>query len=388
MNKHEFKNEIKLLISSNQEGDYWDFKQCHHSNTANLLHDIICMANNRVDRNAYIIFGVTDKDIEIVGIENDPNRRTQQQFIDQLKGKDFAGGIRPKIELISLNLCDHEIDVLIVENTDDTPYYLTSDYRDKDRLVRANYIYTRVRDTNTDINKSADVNHVEYLWKKRFLLNKPPLEQIKNKISHKEEWQQEGSHYYNIYNPEFTIHIEEEECGEDPEFYAYAMYNESVYYKSLEIRCYNTKLYSDQVVVLDSGRYKTPIPNWEFLHFDSDSLYTDYAFKYFIKTDIDYKLVEFLFNSTNHEELIAHRRLSEVILIFENLLEKNEFMNYLKSNHNELDNFIKEDNRTYRRIENNNELASQGIIEKLKTGKALNKILEKFRQNNFLIINR
>ncbi|MDD9783128.1 ATP-binding protein [Priestia megaterium] len=388
MNEHEFENEITLLISSKQEGDYWDFKQCHHSNTANLLHDIICMANNRVDRNAYIIFGVADKDTEIVGIENDPNRRTQQQIVDQLKYKDFAGGIRPRIELRTLNLLDHKIDVLVVENTNDTPYYLTKDYKDQGRIVRANYIYTRVRDTNTDINKSADINHVEYLWKKRFLLNKPPLEQIMKKIQNKNEWKQEGSDYYNIYNPEFTIHIEDEEGRAHPEFYAYAMYNESVSYRNLEIKCYNTRLYSHQIVVLDSGRYTAPIPNREFLHFDSNSWHADYAFRYFIKTDIEYKLVEFLFDPTDHEEVIAHRRLCGVVVLFNDSLEKDEFIAYLKSNRNELDSFIKEDDRTYGGIEPNNELARQDIIEKLKTGKALNKMLERFRQNNFLEVYR
>ena len=29
-------------------------------------------------------------------------------------------------------------------------------------------LYTRIGDTNTDIDKSADINHIEYLWKKRF----------------------------------------------------------------------------------------------------------------------------------------------------------------------------------------------------------------------------
>lgn len=47
----------------------------------------------------------------------------------------------------------------------DTPYYLTSDFRDKERVVRANHIYTRVSDVNTDIDKSADKHIVEALWK-------------------------------------------------------------------------------------------------------------------------------------------------------------------------------------------------------------------------------
>lgn len=44
------RDEVITLISSRREDDYWDFKEKHHINRADLLHDIICMANNRVDR--------------------------------------------------------------------------------------------------------------------------------------------------------------------------------------------------------------------------------------------------------------------------------------------------------------------------------------------------
>lgn len=36
----------KMLIGRGAEGRYWDFKQSWHSNNADLLKDIICMANN------------------------------------------------------------------------------------------------------------------------------------------------------------------------------------------------------------------------------------------------------------------------------------------------------------------------------------------------------
>ena len=38
--------EINKLILLQQEGEYWDFKKEWHINKADLLHDIICMANN------------------------------------------------------------------------------------------------------------------------------------------------------------------------------------------------------------------------------------------------------------------------------------------------------------------------------------------------------
>ncbi|WP_337018387.1 ATP-binding protein [Oceanobacillus massiliensis] len=157
---------IELLIASKREGDFWDFKEKHHSNKADLLHDIICMANNRADKDGYIIFGVSD-DYEIKGTENDENRRNQQGIIDFLKSKKFSGGIRPTIEMKTLDFYDKQVDVLIIKNSTDTPFFILDDYSDKKRKVRANAIYTRTGDVNTDIDKSADINHIEYLWKKR-----------------------------------------------------------------------------------------------------------------------------------------------------------------------------------------------------------------------------
>ena len=44
------KDEIIELIEQKVEGSYWDFKQEWHSNNADLLHDIICMANSPANR--------------------------------------------------------------------------------------------------------------------------------------------------------------------------------------------------------------------------------------------------------------------------------------------------------------------------------------------------
>lgn len=54
------------------------------------------------------------------------------------------------------------LDVIVIKNSDNTPYYLRENYRN----VASNNIYTQVIDTNTPKNKSADIIHVEYLWRK------------------------------------------------------------------------------------------------------------------------------------------------------------------------------------------------------------------------------
>ena len=193
----EFYKMIGNLIASKREDDYWDFKQEHHANKADLIHDIICLANNRSGKDGYIIFGVLDEPKgEVCGVEQDENRRTQQQIIDLLQSQKlkWAYGVYPSVELQTIHLREHEVDVLIVKSTLDVPYYLTADYSytldgKKPRVVRANYIYTRVCDTNTPIDKSAAPHQVEMLWRRRFGLDLLPLEQAKRKLMHRKEWE-------------------------------------------------------------------------------------------------------------------------------------------------------------------------------------------------------
>lgn len=377
----QLKEEILMLIDSKREDDYWDFKVKYHSNSANLLHDIICMANNRVDRDSYIIFGVVDGTCEVVGIEGDENRRNQQQMTDFLKDKKFISGIRPRVEVNNLIIYGLEIDVLVIKNSTDTPYYLTEDYQDQGRKVCANYIYTRVGDTNTDINKSADINNVEYLWKKRFLLTRSPFEQILKRLEDKDEWKSDESNYYNFYNPEFTIAVGDQDGEYEkhrPEFYSYALMNSSTTYQKLSIKYFGTNLYNILVVVLDGGRYMTPTPQWAFLTFGEHKIHPDYAFKYFIKDSASYKLNKFLYNENDSEETYARRRFFEVVLLFNDELEKELFLNYVYDHQedfinrlNVLDNqwFVNVDDKDYR----------NHIIERLKTGKVLKQMLLDFQ---------
>lgn len=56
-----FKEEVLRLIAFRQEGEYWDFKKEWHKNKSDLLHDIICMANNLSNHDGLIIIGVNEE---------------------------------------------------------------------------------------------------------------------------------------------------------------------------------------------------------------------------------------------------------------------------------------------------------------------------------------
>lgn len=118
-------------MATKREDDWWDFKQKHQHDKAKLVRDIICMANNRPRRDSYIIFGVEDKTLQIIGVESDTNRRNQQRITDILRSVSFAGGVRPRIEVHTIALENHQLDILVIKDSADVPYYLENNYRDK-----------------------------------------------------------------------------------------------------------------------------------------------------------------------------------------------------------------------------------------------------------------
>lgn len=145
--------EIRSLLELGYEGGYWDFKSDYpdKNKKEDKLHDIICMANNLEDRDAYLIYGAND-DGTIKGIQNTEKQRLKTaDFIKFLRDKNFAGGFIPDIKLQTIVIDNNELDILIIRRGKHTPYYLQKDYYEsspKEKL-RAGAIYTRTADINT-----------------------------------------------------------------------------------------------------------------------------------------------------------------------------------------------------------------------------------------------
>lgn len=211
--------EIVALIDRKQEGGYWDFKQEWHKNNAELLHDIICLANNLENRDAYIIFGVKDETCEIVGVnKKDANRKNTTKIVDLLRnGKFFVGDIRPMARVETITIGEKELDILIVENSHNTPFRLKKDfsYTNKNnrgksikRTVLAKSVYTRVQDTNTPINMTADPDEEEKLWRKRFHIDESVYDKLLYYLSKPDDWIKIGLYgedAKDTYNYQYSI---------------------------------------------------------------------------------------------------------------------------------------------------------------------------------------
>ena len=332
-------NEIKKLVMLQAEGSYWDFKEKWHSNKADLLHDIICMANNLANRDAYIIIGVEDKSFKVKGVPED-DRLNQQKLINFLRDKKFAGDVRPTVYVKTISLYEMNLDVIIIKNTITTPYYLMKDYfclrkdadgnnlkdkngRNKETRVFAAHIYTRIGDENTPKTETADEDKRLYLWRKRFGIDLTPFEKIKFLLREPKEWLPmgtDGKHSTDIYScknvwynkqyPEFTISYKDDkgrfnngriDVVEQDMFWMQklsAPLHES-YIKIINIHYFSTILYSTLAIFADNHRFMRTL--WKCETLFKNRIGQSVLYIYIEKDSIEFLIDNWL---NNHYETV------------------------------------------------------------------------------------
>jgi hypothetical protein len=325
--------EIRELIESKREGVFWDFKVEPHENNAELLHDIICLANSPHKGNKYLIFGVSDpnSNCELKGLyKNHPKRKTQVQYIDFLRSKSFAGDNRPEIELKNLKINHYDVDVLIVFDRPLKPYYITQDFIDKKNnkeiKVLANNIYTRTLDTNTPINSSADISKIEVMWRERFGIDEPPYKRLLNLLLKPEEWFKDIGNCNYAYHkdfPEFRIEFSEPESF--TEVYSYFFTNDKSYLGNAEFKYHTTTLFEGQYMFCDEMRIEFSVPDIEYIKIEDEE---NWYFYY----DLSKPNGFFLYFLSDKLTNLNSRTSNFPFLIFKNNEEKEEFNRYLLFN--------------------------------------------------------
>jgi hypothetical protein len=157
---------------------------------------------------------------------------------------------------------------------------------------------------------------ITVMWKKRLGLTKPPLNYIYDRLHNPLEWKTQGNSFYNIFRPEYTlVEMDDEDCYEDSEFYSYAMCNESTMFSMIEMKYHETVLESYQLTILDSGRYKTPVPEWGYVCRDKFK-HPKYSYKYYTLGSDLYCLHRFFYDPEDDEQRIARDRFLKVVVIY------------------------------------------------------------------------
>lgn len=295
---------FESLLIKKHEGPNWDFKRewYHNENIDDLYHDIICMANNLVDSDAYIFIGISD-DFEIVGIENDTNRRNTQKLVDGLKEVKFIGDVHPMTHIETFCYNNHEIDAIIIENSNATPFILREQYRG----IFPNHVYTRIQDTNTPKKLTADLDKQEMLWKKRFGINKSIMDRLMIVL---DDWSNWGSYdrkgdfsldlgntnvIFNKYFPEFKIEIDKDSENE------WQMETLACFYPNLcsgDYECvvyyFNTALFKMRIAHVDEFNKYIVIPQDGSIEINNKTIY----FYYLLKNSISGKIQRILTQNT------------------------------------------------------------------------------------------
>ena len=359
---------VQQFLGQGKESIYCDFKQEWHNELSDLIKDIICFANSVHDDNCYLVFGISD-DLLITGMKKE--RRKQADIIEGISNLHFAGDNYPKISVETINLKGIDLDVLIIYNTKKTPIFLKKTYGN----MRMGCIYSRVEDKNTPDNSNADIQTIENLWRKRFGLINTPLEYIYDHLDAKAEWTENENYFFNTLKPEYIIEIvDESDYRETDEFYSYAMCNERTYFQKLNLRFQQTIIDTYEIVILDSGRLRIPIPEWGFISRDREKITDKYSYKYYIIGSKRYQLLTFLFDQDDGEEQYAFNNLKEVILFFKSESERFNFEKYIEEHQD-----LMEDNllsiKRYDHINTGNQRQTEHYRNQLHVGLALNELL-------------
>lgn len=322
----EFQKIIEELLHRGYEGGYWDYKSDYPDTAEEKLHDIICMANNLEDRDAYLIYGAND-DGTVCGIENTQKGRYKSaDIIKFLRDKPFAGGYVPQVEVRTLQMEQHEIDVLVIFRGIHTPYYLQEEFGKCHKLndrIRPGAIYTRTADINTPREKTANVEHTEYLWRKRFGYDMQPFKRFEILLDDIYGWSDANwdscRQKYHCEYPEFRIIVGETSDGYSPISYFYD--DERMLYAVLKLDYLSTTLYETELWYMDLGRCIIPKPEQRYL------IEKGVFYYYYVKNTVNGKLLGLL---SKGGFVCTNRSGQEMpFMIFENDREKNAFEEWI-----------------------------------------------------------
>lgn len=327
---------VRELFYLGVEGEYWDFKEKPYffegqskeeknKKKNDLLHDIICMANNLSNRDAYIIMGIQDKPVKITGVKQFSNKWTQENYQDFLQNLTWAGDMIPTVEFRTIN--NGDLDVLIIKKSNRVPFYITKKYS----KVRENRIYVRKGSKNTAIDSQAEISDIEKLFEYRFGLTPFPKERVINYITDHYHWiEMKGDYetrswYYEKF-PEYTIELSRDPESDDlasPD-YAYVQINCRSSWQILRVKYHQTILmeYTAHYVDETRGMVISPRDGYIKLSKDNTTSVTKH-FYYYLENSIEIKLMFLLKMLMNHSNLALDTHLF-LIPIFTNSEEKSD----------------------------------------------------------------
>lgn len=182
-------DKTKLLsrLISQEESDFLDFKQQWPKNNVDLVHDILCMANSESEKkDRFLVFGVTDEDHSVVGVESNTKRRKKDDLYNLLVSK---MSVVPELSIITVPSEGKEVDILKITPKDkDLPYVLNQSLSEGKARLQKNAVYVRNGSTNTAKDSCADIKSLQELFRRREGRNLRTIDQFRHYIQDAKNW--------------------------------------------------------------------------------------------------------------------------------------------------------------------------------------------------------
>ena len=336
---------VREFFYQETEGEYWDFKEKPYfyegqskeeknKKKNDLLHDIICMANNLSNRDAYIIMGIQDKPVKITGVKQFSNKWTQENYQDFLQNLTWAGDMIPTVEFRTIN--NGNLDVLIIKKSNRVPFYVTKKYS----KVRENRIYVRKGSKNTAIDSQAEIGDIEKLFEFRFGLTPFPKERVINYITDHDHWiEMKGNYetrswYYEKY-PEYTMELVDDPQNDELKAPVYALIqsNARTTWQILRLKYHQTILLEFSSHYIDEYRGLSVQPKYNFLKFSNEfeDIKLNSTYYYYLHDSIEIKLM-YLLKELLNQDGDAWRRHLSLIPVFYSDDERKAIEVYIEEN--------------------------------------------------------
>ena len=336
---------VRELFYLGVEGEYWDFKEKPYffegqskeeknKKKNDLLHDIICMANNLSNRDAYIVMGIQDKPVKITGVKQFSNKWTQESYQDFLQNLTWAGDMIPTVEFRTIN--NGDLDVLIIKKSNRVPYYITKSYG----KVRENRIYVRKGSKNTAIDSQAEISDIEKLFEYRFGLTPFPKERVINYITDHDHWMEMKGNYetrswYYEKFPEYTMELVDDPQNDELKAPVYALiqFNARTTWQILRLKYHQTILLEFSAHYIDECRGISVQPKYSFLKlFDRmNDIKFPSMYYYYLSDSVEIELM-YLLKELMQQDGEAWRRHLSLIPVFDDDDERKAIEEYIEEN--------------------------------------------------------
>jgi len=305
------------------ESEFLDYKREYHSVNSDLIHDILCLANAIVDSNRFMVFGVDDSG-NVCGVESDGKRKNLADIITMLRSARLNK--IPKITLKKILSNQHEVDVLVIQDVDEKPYFLTEDYTSNGRPLRAGVIYSRVGDANTPVNSTASDHVIEKMFYERFGLKLSPKERLRKYLVEVNQWkhgynENNNLFFYHEQFPEFTVVEKSKEFSETyVEPWSIDFPDKKSTRSEFFIKFHGTILDNLILVWLDGARNKRVQPRHKLIN--QGGVY--YSYYFYVKNSLDHLVNEMI--QVTYPDIEVHRGLYHLFPVFETNDEANRLL--------------------------------------------------------------